>query len=360
MIVDMIRNDLGRIARSGSVRVDSLFDVTRYPSLLQMTSNVLAETDETTADVFAALFPCASVTGAPKVRTSHLIAELEQEPRGIYTGAMGVLAPGRNAQFNVAIRTLQVDRERGRAFYGTGSGIVWDSDADREFEECRTKALVLQNPVPPFQLFETLRWEPGQGYLFLDHHLRRLTDSATYFQFHVSEGRARKALEERCASFADASQRVRLLVDRHGTVQLESTELLNNAFHDQPGADTLIRHAAVAETPVDAANPFLFHKTTYRDVYDEHLARHPDADDIILWNEQGEITETCVGNVVIYRNGSWVTPPVCCGLLGGTYRAWLLEHARIEESVIRKEEVLRAEELYMINSVRGWVRLEIL
>jgi para-aminobenzoate synthetase/4-amino-4-deoxychorismate lyase len=184
MIVDMLRNDLGRVAEVGSVRVPRLFEVERYPTVWQMTSTVTAETGVSTADLLAALFPCASITGAPKTRTTQIIAELEGEPRRIYTGLLGYFGPEQRAQFNVAIRTVLVDRAKGQAEYGVGGGIVWDSIAADEYEECRHKARVLSDPRPHFALFETLLWSPeAGGYWLLDYHLRRLERSAEYFGF---------------------------------------------------------------------------------------------------------------------------------------------------------------------------------
>ena len=197
MIVDMIRNDLGRVARTGSVRVPRLFEIERYPTVFQMTSTVTASSPAPFADIMAALFPCASVTGAPKPRTMEIIAELEQTPRRVYTGCIGFLSPGRQAQFNVAIRTILIDRERKRAEYGVGGGILWDSTVDDEYEECRIKARVLTSGYPEFSLLETILWTPDRGYYLLERHLARLRDSAAYFGFSVDLGRIRDLLISR-------------------------------------------------------------------------------------------------------------------------------------------------------------------
>ena len=191
MIVDMIRNDMGRIAEVGSVRVPALFEVERYPTVLQMTSTVTSRTNASVADVFKALFPCASITGAPKVSAMGIIADLEPAARGVYTGAIGYLAPGGRAQFNVAIRTVVVDRQTGRATYGVGSGVVWDSDADEEYDECLLKARVLGVQRPDFELLETMLWRPETGVFLLDRHLERLAGSAEYFGMAVDLGEYR-------------------------------------------------------------------------------------------------------------------------------------------------------------------------
>ncbi len=358
MIVDMMRNDLGRIAKPGSVRVERLFEVTRYPTLFQMTSTVRAETEADLCDVFKALFPCASVTGAPKVRTMELIADLEGSARGAYTGAIGWVGPERQAQFSVGIRTAQVDRRRERACYGVGSGIVWDSDAGAEFEECLTKARIITEPPPPeFRLLETLRWEPGHGYFFLDRHLSRLLDSAEFFQFDVEPTAVRATLEGASLRFPPIPQRVRLLAGRNGALEIETRSLSGTHFVDEPAQAKEEVALPWAERPVGREDMFLFHKTTHRHVYEAQQAA-AGADDVLLWNEAGELTETCIGNLVVRRGDDWLTPPVSCGLLGGAYRAELLARGRLREQVLSVAEAKEADALYRINSVRGWTRLK--
>lgn len=347
MIVDMVRNDLGRIARPGTVRTVSLFDRQRLPTVWQMTSTVTAETDAGLADILRALFPSASVTGAPKVRTMDIIRQLEDRPRGVYTGAIGFAGPGRMAQFNVAIRTLQVDRRAHRAVYGIGSGIVWDSDAGREYEECRSKALVLQ-PVPDFQIQTTLRWEPASGYGLLPRHLARLERAARYFDFVWDPDAVQAALARQAASFPAAARRVRLLVARDGAPTVESGPA--------PVPSAAPRRVALAHRPVDTSSPFLFFKTTLRRAYDDARARRPDVDDVILWNEQGEITESTICNVAVRRDGRWITPPVSCGLLAGVLREELLARGELQEGVITRAEFEAAPDIALFNAVRGWMK----
>ena len=342
MIVDMIRNDLGRLAVPGSVRVPRLFEVERYETLWQLTSTVTAESTASFSEVLAAMFPCASITGAPKVRTCQLIAELETSPRGIYTGAIGYLAPGGDAQFNVAIRTAHLDTATGRLEYGTGGGITWDSTAEEEYAECRTKALVLTATRPEFQLLETLLWKPDAGYLFLDYHLRRLRDAARYFAFQLDED----AVAALARLFAAQRRRVRLLVARTGEISIEALPILPRRHRWR---------VALAAAPIDTTDCFLYHKTTHRPQYAAARAAAPHADDVILWNARGEVTESTLANVVVRHHGHLLTPPVSCGLLAGTCRAYLLEHNRIEEAVIPLASLAEAEAIYLINSVRGWV-----
>lgn len=344
MIVDMIRNDMGRIAQMGSVHVPSLFDVSRYPTVLQMTSTVRAETSASFDTIVAALFPCASITGAPKVRTMEIIRQLEQTPRGIYCGAIGFLAPQRQAQFNVAIRTVTVDVENKSAEYGTGGGIVWDSQADDEFRECRLKAEVLTTRRPPFCLLESLLFDPEKRLWLLDEHLLRLQNSAGYFDYPVFIDALRTELITYTDSFTEPVK-VRVLLARNGQVKIEAHPLI-----PKPKIATL----GLATAPVQSRNPFLYHKTTIREMYTQASTNAADCDDILHWNERDEITETTSANVVFRFNGKWVTPPVASGLLAGTYRERLLKDGKLSERVVRLDELDQVEEIGVINSVRGW------
>jgi len=343
MIVDMLRNDLGRVAELGSVAAPELFAVERYPTLFQMTSTVTARSPAATTEVVSALFPCASVTGAPKMRTMQILAELEAAPRGLYTGAIGVLAPGRRAAFSVAIRTLIVDRDQAQAVYGVGSGITADSAAEDEYAECLLKGRVLQEE--PFRLLETLRYTPGEGFFLLDEHLDRLRSSASYFGIPAPPREILVAALSRAGSGLAEAARVRLLVDLEGGVGLESAPL-------GPPAGGPVR-VGLATTPVDPASRWLYHKTTRRQLYDEARRSRPDCDDVLLWNPRGELTEACLANVVVELPEGACTPPVPCGLLAGTLRRHLLETGRIRERVIHVEEAV-GRSLYLINSVQGW------
>jgi para-aminobenzoate synthetase / 4-amino-4-deoxychorismate lyase len=225
MIVDMIRNDMGRIAETGSVQVTHLFDVEQYPTLWQMTSPVQCQTEASFVEIFRALFPCASITGAPKSRTMEIIAELEDSPRQIYTGSIGYLAPDRTAQFNVAIRTVLINKTQQTAEYGVGGGIVWDSVETDEFEECCTKAKILTQSHPSFELLETLRWTPEKGYFLLDLHLQRLQESAAYFAFKLSLDQVQEQLEAIAQTLPQQAHKVRLRVTKAGHLALEAEGL---------------------------------------------------------------------------------------------------------------------------------------
>lgn len=347
MIVDMVRNDLGRIADPGSVRVARLFDIERYPTVWQMTSTIQARSRAGLVETFAALFPSASVTGAPKINTCRIIQDLEPAPRGVYCGAAGWWGPGRQARFNVAIRTITVDRARGTAVYPVGSGIVWDSDPAQEYRECLQKAALLRPPAPPFELLETLRHD-GAGYHLLDGHLDRMAASAAYFGYPADPGAWRAALCDAARGFASEPLRVRMLLAADGALRMET--------HPLPPPRPW--RVALAPEPVDSANPFLYHKTTHRAVYDQARAAHPDCDDVLLQNERGELTESCFGNLVLEIDGARRTPALPGGLLPGTFRGALLALGEITEATLRPDDLHRATRIWIINSVRGWIPVE--
>ena len=351
MITDMVRSDLGHIARPGSVRVARLFEVQRHPTVWQMISRVAARTDAGLTDTLRALFPAASVTGAPKVQAMRQITARERSPRGIYCGTLGYAAPDGTAQFNVAIRTLHVDRHRGQAEYGTGSGIVWDSVPAAEARECLLKTRALRRPPPVFGLIETLRWTPGEGYFLLDEHLARLRSSALWAGIALPRDAAREALERATLTFAPGVQRVRLVLQPDGQVDITAQPF------DWPGRR--LWTLALADEPVDAADPLLLHKTTQRGLYDAARAAHPQADDVLLWNRRGQITETSIANVAFLRGGRWHTPPVRCGLLPGTYRAALLRSGRLTEGVLQRDELAAVPALAVFNALRGWLATQL-
>lgn len=346
MIVDMVRNDLGRIAEPGSVEVPSLFDIETYDTVHQMTSTVTARTQASIPDILKALFPCASITGAPKIRTSQLIADLEDSPRGIYCGAIGVIEPKRHAQFNVAIRTVAIDRQQWRAEYGVGGGIVWDSDPVKEYDEVLAKSAVIVERRPEFRLLETILWKPESGYFLFERHLKRMRESALYFGYGFDPERMSAALSAFALTLRDEPMVVRVLLSQDGTLSIESSPL-----SERPP----IRRVMLAEKPVNMKDPFLYHKTTHRAAYEEARASRPRADDVILWNERGEVTESTMANIVLRVGSDWVTPPVECGLLPGTFREHLLESGELHEGVISVEQLRESNDIRLINSVRGWV-----
>jgi para-aminobenzoate synthetase/4-amino-4-deoxychorismate lyase len=354
MIVDLLRNDLGRLCRYGSVRVESLFAAERYPTLWQMTSTITGELRPQVGfeQILRALFPCGSITGAPKVRAMQLLVEIETEPRGIYTGAIGFFSRERTV-FNVAIRTLEMNGQHAKM--GVGGGIVIDSVAAEEFRECQLKAEFLTRPFEPFSLIETLLWQAG--YPLLELHLDRLIDSAAYFDFPCDRAQGKAVLLAYAAAFADCEPRkVRLLLNPDGSLQLTSEVLAPRAM----GEDAKPARVCLAAQRANSQDRMLFHKTTQRALYAEawKAATQAGFDDLLFLNQRGEVTEGAISNVFIEKNGRWFTPPVECGLLAGVYRRHLLEtRPEIEERVLYPDDLRQADAVYLTNAVRGLRRV---
>ena len=372
MIVDLLRNDLGRVSEPGSVKVESLWDVERYDTVWQMTSTITARArrDAGLHDLFCALFPCGSVTGAPKVRATQVIREMEPVPRGAYTGCIGFVSPstargdrrlsGMEATFNVAIRTVIVERETGTATAGVGGGITWDSEPAAEYAECLDKAQFLRGSSsqnlasdPEFDLFETLLFEPESGYYLVQRHLLRMAGSARYFGFVCDEEVWRHRLDS-VATRLEQTSRVRLSLSADGSVRVAAADM-----SPAPAAMS----AVLAAHPIDTEDVFLYHKTTRRAVYESALAgRGTDEvdppDEVILYNDRGELTECTIGNIVLEVAGRRLTPPVGSGLPPGTFREELLESGQIEEAIVHQDDLAGADAVYMINSLRRWVRLD--
>jgi para-aminobenzoate synthetase/4-amino-4-deoxychorismate lyase len=353
MIVDMMRNDLGRIAEPGSVSVDALFTVTPWPTLWQMTSSVSARTSAGVPEIFAALFPCASITGAPKLKTSEIIAELEPTPRGLYTGAIGWWLPGRHARFAVAIRTMVHTVATRETRYGIGSGIVWDSQPADEYRECLLKARVLDRAPPAFRLLETLRWEKACGYVMLEEHLKRLMQSASYFGVPSDRAAIAQRMEKVARHLPDRPHRVRVLVGRAGNISIQAKPL------DQPGHFATPEHAPALTASVDQQHTdpdslFLYHKTTRRLIYQRARKRYPIGDDVLLVNTRNELMEFTNGNLVLRCGTEWLTPELASGILPGVFREKLIADRIIRPARLTRSDLDRADAIYFINSVRGW------
>jgi para-aminobenzoate synthetase/4-amino-4-deoxychorismate lyase len=352
MIVDLLRNDLGRVAVAGTVSAGPLFELERFETVWQLTSTVRARVPEraTLVDVFRALFPSGSVTGAPKIATTRAIAELEDSPRGVYTGAIGYLAPPGSGEpravFGVAIRTV-VDARTGEAEYGVGSGITFASSASSEYDEVLAKARVLTERRPAFDLFESIAWDATEGFRHLDEHLGRLRGSARYFGFRHDDEAVVAAIEKAVAD-ADGPSRVRLLLGRDGT----ATATVAPAPATTSRAP--LRVAILDDQPVRADDVFLFHKTTRRGAYEDRRARRPDAEDVLLVNTDGRVTESTIANVAVRIGGEWWTPPIEDGLLPGTYREVLVRDGRLRERSLEVADVRRADAVALVSSVRGW------
>ena len=350
MIVDLLRNDLGRLCQPGSIAVEDLFTVATYRTLLQMTSTVSGQLRQGVGyyEIFRSLFPGGSITGAPKIRAMEVLRELEQPPRGVYTGAIGYAAPGGKACFNIAIRTIELEGSAGRM--GVGGGIVADSIAEEEARECRLKAVFLTATEPVFQLLETMLWEGASGYAYLDLHLDRLQASAAYFAYRFDRTVLEARLREQAGHWGSGQrQRVRVLLDRRGEVKVESAVWV-------PGP--LFLRVRIAAERTDAGDVFLRHKTTFRPRYDRlyREARSEGFDEVLFLNQRGELSEGAISNVFVERGGRLLTPPLGSGVLPGVLRRHLLAtRAGTEERVLRLEDLEGAEAIYLGNSVRGLV-----
>ena len=345
MIVDLMRNDLTRLARPGTVKVPSLFQVERYPTVHQMVSTVTARpgADAGPIEVLAGLFPCGSVTGAPKLRAMEVIAEVEHGPRGVYTGAIGAVTSDGDASFNVAIRTLTIEQGATRALLGLGSGVVADSHADEEWDECLAKGAFVTAGEMPFDLIETMRFDPLAGLPLLERHLSRMKASARLFGFAFDRHATRNELQ--AATFRlRAPARVRLLLSRSGAIAIGIAPL--------PEAPATPVPVAIAPRPVARDDFRLSHKTSRRDFYDE-ARRRSGAWEVLLTDGEGYLTEGSFTSIFVERDGMLVTPPLARGLLPGVLRAELIETGRAVEGDLTPADLTQG--FYIGNALRGLV-----
>ncbi|KGR77247.1 aminodeoxychorismate synthase component I [Ureibacillus manganicus] len=351
MIVDLLRNDLGRIAELGSVEVTKLFEIEHYPTVHQMTSTIKAKISQNTSyfDIFKALFPCGSITGAPKISTMDIIAQVENTPREVYCGAIGYFTPNGEAVFNVPIRTVVIDQQTGEATYGVGGGITWDSTADGEYHEVLAKASFLERDVPQFQLLESILLTDGEFFL-LEEHLNRLSKSAKYFGFPFNIEKVQSALLGIAREHKINEYKIRLLLNKTGAFTIEANQLKTMM---SPMTVTL------ADKPINKENLFLYHKTTHRKMYEEYQDKFKDYFDILLWNENEDLTEFTNGNVVLEIEGTLWTPPIQSGLLSGTYREALIREGRVKEKILTLADLERCTSIWLINSVRKWVPVQL-
>ncbi len=345
MIVDLLRNDLGRIARMGSVSVSQLFKIETYPTLHTMVSTVRAQLREriSVGEIVRALFPCGSVTGTPKIRAMEVIHEMEDSPRGIYCGAIGVFAPDGSADFNVAIRTLTVSK--GRGVLGIGGAVVHDSRASSEYDECLLKARYYDSARKPLELVETLRYSPDEGFVRIGLHLSRMEQSAAVFGIIFDRRAAVDALEQAAAgSIGDL--RLRLTLDEAGAFACTKAVLV---------VQTPVWTYEISSMPVSSADMLLRHKTNWREAYDLAAARHPHCDEVLFVNERGVLTEGCRTNIFVQRNGRLLTPPLDDGVLNGCLRRELIESGQCVETTLYPDDLATADAVYLGNSLRGLI-----
>ncbi|MDF3128034.1 chorismate-binding protein [Kiritimatiellaeota bacterium B1221] len=345
MIVDMIRNDLGKLADCGSVKADHLFEIESFPSLVQMTSTVTANGSGSPVDWLCALFPCASITGAPKRKTMEWIRKLETAPRGIYTGCIGGFFGDGISEFNVAIRTAVIDKTSGDFRYHSGCGIVWDSCAKEEYQESLLKTAVLKHKVDEFQLIETMRGEPDSGIKLWPLHRQRLVSSAAELGMELDP----QELDKRIAALTfPETGKVRLTLSEAGKIGIQLSDLPKNKTSMTFRVDTV---------PTPSTHPQLKHKTSRRRIYEDARKRHPDVDETLLINERGELMEFTIGNLLWVKAGQTFTPPSSSGLLRGVARAALLNAGRLEEKVCTQTDLETADEIYLVNALRGRVKM---
>ena len=339
MIVDLLRNDLSKIAKTGTVKVDKLFNIEAHPTVFQMTSEISAELEDdiNLYDILKAIFPCGSITGAPKISTMNIIDDLEQYNRGIYCGAIGYLSKD-ECIFSVPIRILQKNRFYDKKFYNyfVGGAIVWDSDILEEWEETVTKKRILDKEVK-FNLLETVLIKNGEVQLY-DYHKKRIKNSAKELGFDFNEQDFIFDTSKDCIA--------RYVRSKNGFSKIEYRKI------NEIKTNKII----LSNSSINSNNIFLKHKTTFSPWYEFIL---DDYFDIIFYNEKGEITEGTRTNIVVQINGILYTPPIDCGLLNGCYRQYLIDNKKVKEKVLYKEDLETAEKIYCVNSVRGMVEVEL-
>ena len=355
MIVDLLRNDLGKISKIGSVKVTDLFDVEQYKTLFQMTSTIKSKLKRgiNIFKLFSSLFPSGSVTGAPKIRTMQLINGLEPEERKIYTGAIGFISPKQKAVFNVAIRTLLIQDDAGEM--GIGGGITYASKAKSEFQECKLKAQFLTRPN--FKLIETIRWSKRTGFYLLPLHLERLKHSAGFFGFTYQPSLIRKCLHQVTQPLSkQCPYKIRLLLGLDEKVEIEAAELPR----EEKGG---LLKVMLSDVRTNSNNIFLFHKTTNRKLYNREYQRCRKLGyyDVLFKNEKGEITESAISNIFIKKGAFFYTPHLSCGLLAGVFRKHFLHKykKKVREKILTIKDLQTADEIYCGNSVRGMVKVKL-
>ena len=345
MIVDLLRNDMNRISKIGSENVKSLCLVEQYSTIWQMTSTIETQLlpNSSLGDIFQALFPCGSITGAPKIATMAIIKDVEKQARGVYCGAIGILLPNGPTIFNVAIRTLQM--QGNKAIYGVGGGITWDSKWEAEYEETKQKSAVLYRQNPKFDLISTGRIHRGK-LLFLKEHLNRLQESSRYFSYPFNKEEVQNQVEDLCQSLDfDTDYRLKMSLAKNGELTFEHNQLTGLA-------DVFCQARLVEQThPLDS--PYTYFKTSYR----PHISLEPHEQ--IYYNQKKELLETSIGNLVLKIEDQLYTPPVHLGLLNGIYRQSLIANNQVTERVLTLDNLKQAQAIYGCNAVRGLYELKV-
>jgi len=347
---------MGKISEFGSVRLRKLFEVEKYETLLQMTSEIesVLREDISFSDIIKNIFPCGSVTGAPKISTMQIINEIEKEERGIYTGTIGLIHEDKKI-FNVAIRTVQLKKENENKYkgeIGIGGGIVWDSNPEKEYEEVLLKSNFLLKPFPYFELIETMRYSNGK-FERLDLHLKRLEESASYFLFKFNEEIVIQSLKDKITKYVSSNDyKVRLTLDKWGKVKVEISEI--------PLTLKEIK-IIISDKIVFSENRFQYFKTTNRELYNSEYRKYSEKGffDVIFINEKNQVAEGSITNIFINKTGLLYTPPTASGSLPGVFRkSWLQTNINIKEEILYKDDLLIADEIILTNSLRGKVKVD--
>jgi para-aminobenzoate synthetase/4-amino-4-deoxychorismate lyase len=357
MIVDLLRNDLGRVCEQGSVSARKLFEIETYPTLHQMTSTVSGILAQGTkvSDIIKNLFPCGSVTGAPKIRTMEIINKLEEGTRGVYCGMLGFISPKKQAVFSVPIRILQKTNSGKKWKYRVGSGIVWSSDKKQERDECITKTSFLNSgSANDFKIFESILWD-GEKFTYLDFHASRMEASAKYFNLKFNKNDFFKALEELKIKLKRAPAKARIFLEKAGEFSTDHSLIKAQDISKTP-------KIIISDKLVNKNNVFLYHKTTFKPWYAEasKQIKKTSCFDVIYKNDEGQVTEGSRTNIFIKKNGKLYTPPIACGLLPGVLRKHLLKRGKVKEKILYEKDLINAKEIFCGNSVRGLVKVELL
>ena len=345
MIVDLLRNDLGKISKIDSVKAQSVYEIEKYETVFQMTSTVKGNYNgKSFKSIIENLFPCGSITGAPKIRTMEIIKYLEKEDRGVYTGTIGKIEK-KNFTFNIPIRTITIDKIKKKGELGIGGGIVWDSDSLHEFNEAELKGKFITKPEKYFELIETMLVENGDIFLF-DYHIKRLEESADYFIFFFDKKMILNAISDSINNLrTNKKYRLRILLSKWGEVKIDVDEIT-------PSQNIL--RAVVSNSRIDSINKFQFFKTTNRELYDKEYNSHKkDFADVLFLNEKGNFAEGAISNIIIKKDGKFYTPPLENGILNGCYREYLLNKRKeIKVMSFRLDDLITSDELILVNSVR--------
>jgi len=343
MIVDLLRNDLGRISKL--VWAPKLFDIEKHPTLYQMTSTIEGKLKKNLSlkEVFSSLFPCGSVTGAPKIKTIQIIKKLEKEPRGIYTGAIGYISPKGKSCFSVAIRTVQIKKNKGEL--GIGGGIVYDSKAKAEYEEALLKAKFFRDGLEKVGLVESILWDKNKGYFLLDLHLKRVEKSAKSFSYPYKEKEIKRKLKE-AALNEKRNLKIRLVLDAEGSINIKKEPIKESK--------TPIK-IRISERRINSKDKLLYHKTTKRAFYDRERKKGlvKGYFETIFLNERGQLTEGTISNIFVLKDKRLYTPPVKSGLLPGVLREHFIKEGKAKEKILYLKDLKGADKVYVGNSVRG-------